>query len=492
MRSLLTLISLLISVTLTAQAPKEKWGNATMEELTMTSCSIDPAASAAILDNYGHYYFNRYYYYSVQELRTFYHYQVRLKIFTEEGKRYATITIPYHGFDEYEDVTEITGYTYNLVNGNTVKTKMKQKNIRWQKNGRGVWYCTFTLPDVKPGSVIEYSYKIASLDFARLKNWMFQDKVPVLHSDMVLTAPNFYQFAFFSNMPQGNLTYDKRESYVYLPFYTANIYCNATELHLKADEIPAFKKEEGTTDSSQVILKGEFLLVSAITRPTEFNHLNEYYLMPYLKPLLLTTTEEYYEPMERIRLYNETIVSYKIVEAMDWPSLVKSLGKRNDFGKNMIKAFECKWLIDSFRKAGEGRQRMIAVYDYVRRTMKWNGEYRIFASNSPEKIFEKKTGYSSDINFQLINLLSRSGIPARPVLLSTRSNGPVYKELGFLRKFNHVIVSVELDGTRYLLDATDPNRPYNLLSTDDLNGEGLLVNLFEFQWVPLVNNGTTP
>jgi transglutaminase-like putative cysteine protease len=149
-------------------------------------------------------------------------------------------------------------------------------------------------------------------------------------------------------------------------------------------------------------------------------------------------------------------------------------------------------LIDSFRKAGEGRQRMIAVYDYVRRTMKWNGEYRIFASNSPEKIFEKKTGYSSDINFQLINLLSRSGIPARPVLLSTRSNGPVYKELGFLRKFNHVIVSVELDGTRYLLDATDPNRPYNLLSTDDLNGEGLLVNLFEFQWVPLVNNGTTP
>jgi hypothetical protein len=51
-----------------------------------------------------------------------------------------------------------------------------------------------------------------------------------------------------------------------------------------------------------------------------------------------------------------------------------------------------------------------------------------------------------------------------------------------------VIVSVELDGKRYLLDATDPLRPYNLLSIEDLNGEGLLVNLLDYQWIPLSNS----
>ncbi|NJO69927.1 MAG: transglutaminase family protein [Bacteroidetes bacterium] len=184
----------------------------------------------------------------------------------------------------------------------------------------------------------------------------------------------------------------------------------------------------------------------------------------------------------------EIIGGYKMIEGMDWESFTKKLSKSEDFGKTMLKAFECQHLIDSFRKIETGVKRMSAIYDYVKNYMRWNGEYRIFASKSLEKTFEKRSGYSSDINMLLINLLSQSGIPARPVLISTRSYGDVYKEVGFFRKFNHLLVSVMIEGKRYLLDATQPERPFNWLSLEDLNGEGLLVNIMEYEWVPLINH----
>lgn len=492
MRPILTFALIILSANLQAQAPKEKWGNPTQDELTMTTCPVDPSADAAILNNYGHYYFNRHYYFSAQELRTIYHYQVRLKVYTEEGKKHATISIPFRGYDEYENVVEIAGATYNLEKGKVVKTKLKLKTIKWSKNGRNMWNCTFTLPEVKAGSVIEYTYKIASLDFVKLRDWLFQRELPVLQSDLTLTTPYFFQFAFFSNMPASHLDARRTEQMQYIQFYNQNIYTNAIDLHLKARNIPAFRKEILMPDSSRQILKGEFLLSMAITRPIEFSRYHDYYVLPYLKPLLLTTTEDYYEPKQRISLYTDLIGGYKIIEGMEWKDFIKKLSKSDGYGKDMLKAFdENKSLIDSFRRVEAGRKRMIAIYDYVRHNIKWNGEYRIFPSNSMEKIFERKNGFSADVNMFLINTLNRAGIQARPVLISTVSYGNPYKEMGFLRKFNHVIVSVVLDGKRYLLDATDPLRPYNLLSSDDLNGEGLLVNLLDFEWIPLASESTT-
>lgn len=492
MRILLNISFLATFLNIWGQAPKEKWGSPSIEELKMATCTFDPMADAAILNNYGHYYFNRHFYSSTQELRVFYHYQVRLKIFTEEGKKYATISIPYRGYDEYEDVVEISGATYNIDgSGKTVKSKFKSKDVKWTRNNGSLWNCTFTLPDVKVGSIIEYSYKIASLDFVKLRDWLFQKDIPVLNSELTFSSPNFYTYAFFSNIGSDKLQIKKEDQVQYLQFYSTNVYCHGTMLKMSARNIPAFRKEVMMPDSSRQILKGEFLLSTALTNPSEFNIFREYYRMIYLKPLLLTTTNNYYEPRNRAGLYNDILAAYKFIEGMDWESFTKKLNKRDDFSKNMLKAFDSKTLIDSFRRIEAGEKRMAEIYNFVKSYMKWNGEYRIFTSNSLEKIFEKRTGYSSDINMLLINLLSRSGIQARPVLISTRSYGNVYKEMGFFRKFNSVIASVELNGKRYLLDATDPLRSYKLLSVDDLNDEGFLVNLLDYQWVSLINSDSS-
>lgn len=490
MRVLLTFaLAFTVCLALRSQSPKGKGDNITKEEITMTSCPLDPSADAAILDNYGDFYFDRYYYSSAQELRTFYQYKVRLKVFNDAGKKYATVTIPYHGWDSYEDVIEISGVTYNLdEKGEIIKTKLKSKNINWQRNSNKTWNCSFTMPDVKPGSVVEYSYKIASLDFVKLRDWMFQKDIPVLNSYTSLTTPNFFQYAFFSNIPAGLLNVSRNDLSFNLPFYNTSIYISGSKLQLIAHNIPAFRKEPLMPDSSTQILKGQFLLAAALTKPPEFSGIRDYYLMPYLKPLLLTTTGDYYETTGRMMVYNDILSGFKIIEGMEWDSFAKKLSKDSNFGKTMLKAFECKWVFDSVRRIEDPEKRMIATYNLVKDYMHWNGEYRIFASQSLEKTFEMKTGSSADINMVLINLLNRMAIQAKPVLISTRSYGPVYKERAFSRKFNHVIVSVEMGDQRFLLDATDPNRPYNLLSQEDLNGEGLLLSNLDYKWVPLRNS----
>lgn len=84
---------------------------------------------------------------------------VRLKIFTEEGKKYADIEIPY-----LQDVTAISDIKARTVHsdGTVVpftgkpfdKLVVKTRDIKFYAK-------TFTLPDVQPGSIIEYRYKVS-------------------------------------------------------------------------------------------------------------------------------------------------------------------------------------------------------------------------------------------------------------------------------------------------------------------------------------------
>ena len=83
---------------------------------------------------------------------------IRIKILTEEGRKYADVEIPF--FKESQDITNIHGRTIR-PDGSTaeISGKVYEKNL---VKGRGVQYLakTFTMPDVQVGSIIEYSYSL--------------------------------------------------------------------------------------------------------------------------------------------------------------------------------------------------------------------------------------------------------------------------------------------------------------------------------------------
>ena len=64
------------------------------------------------------------------------------------------------------------------------------------------------------------------------------------------------------------------------------------------------------------------------------------------------------------------------------------------------------------------------------------------------------SGNSATVNFALISLLRYMGLEAWPLLISTRSNGPIFKDFPLVYQFNHAICHVKVNGKEYILDAT--------------------------------------
>lgn len=84
-------------------------------------------------------------------------------------------------------------------------------------------------------------------------------------------------------------------------------------------------------------------------------------------------------------------------------------------------------------------EKIIKIYDHVRKTMTWNEFYTIIASGKLDKVYEAKQGTSGDINLILALMLKAVNIKAIPVIISTNDNGIVKESYPIISQFNHTI-----------------------------------------------------
>lgn len=160
----------------------DEWQPITQEELKMTSVPEAPGAPAIILYRQ----IDR----DDSDPRTPHEYNyVREKIFTEEGRKYADVEIPF--FKENENIVALRARTIR-PDGSIANFdgKVYEKEI---VKARGLKYLakTFTLSDVQPGSIIEYHYMI---DFA--ENYVF-------NSHWTLSEELFTKSGKYSLKPYG-------------------------------------------------------------------------------------------------------------------------------------------------------------------------------------------------------------------------------------------------------------------------------------------------
>ena len=93
---------------------------------------------------------------------------IRIKILTEEGRKYADIEIPFLKGNG-NDITSIKARTVrpdgSIVNydGKVYdKSIVKAKGVKYEAK-------TFTIPDVQVGSIIEYSYVVNLPEYALVR-----------------------------------------------------------------------------------------------------------------------------------------------------------------------------------------------------------------------------------------------------------------------------------------------------------------------------------
>ena len=427
-------LSLILSLGIAhAQKSPIKFGEIPMEDLTMKSYDKDSSASAVVLVDYGQAYIRI----NAGGAKLYFDRHTRIKILKKEGLEYANASIPLYGQgSSAESVGGLKAVTYNLENGKVVESKMAKEGVFKENFSRYIHLQKFTLPDVKVGSVIEYSYKVTSDYFTNFPNWQFQRAIPTRLSEYWAIIPEYFHYEKYMQGYVPVTSYEVKDN--------TSADFNEKAHHWIVKNVPAFKDEPYMTSEDDYISKMNFAL-STISIPGSMTR-----------------------------------------EVMgSWQKLNEILLEDEDFGKVIDKSGFLKSDVAQLT-AGltTQKQKAQAIYQYVSNNIEWDGT-KDYYPDPLKKILEKKKGTSGDINVLLASMLDKAGIPVEMVLLSTRDHGFIREAYPMTRQFNYVIVQAKVDDATMLLDATEKYLPLGMLPERCLNGKGLVISKTNHGWLTI-------
>ncbi|TXH28684.1 MAG: DUF3857 domain-containing protein, partial [Cyclobacteriaceae bacterium] len=430
---LVSLLALVLCFTYGATAQKApiKFGEVPMEDLKMTYYDKDSSAAAVVLVDYGEAYITI----MSSDVKMTIERHVRIKILRKEGLKWGDVAILLRQSGSSEErITTLKANTYNLVDGKIAITKLEKDGIFKDKYNRNFTQQKFTMPDVKEGSVIEYTYKISSDFWTYFPNWQFQRTIPTRWSEYWAMMPRSFHYEKYM---QGYLTVAVNE--------TKDTYVDGVDViahHWVVKNAPAFKEEPFMTSEEDFISRINFALayINFPGRPTQ--------------------------------------------EIMgSWAKLNKVLTEDDDFGRVIERSGFLRDIVTAVTaNLTDPVQKIEAIHRYVKENVEWDGTEDYYPGDL-KKILEKKQGTSGDINVLLASMLDKAGIPVDMVLLSTRSHGFIRQAYPMTRQFNYIICAARLQDKVLLLDATEKHLPYTAIPERCLNGQGLVISKTNHGWI---------
>jgi len=309
-----------------------------------------------------------------------------------------------------------------------------------ESNSKYTQTCKLTLPNVKVGSIIEYSYNIRSKNIFILRKWNFQKSIPVKWSEYRVNIPEYYQY---KKSLKGYLKFvtNKKE------YATANLDDETYSIEKftwAVSEAPAFKSEPYMTTSKNFLSSIEFEIGSQNIRGIYKNYTNT------------------------------------------WGKINEDLLKNNSFGLQLKGGGFLKGIVAKINAEAKTKEaKMNMAFDFIKKHMKWNDYYGKYVNTTLRKAFNEKKGNVADINLMLVLLLKKLGLNSDPVILSTRNNGIIFLSQPNISKFNYVVAKIRLNDKDYLLDATEPLCPNNILPFRCINGQGRIITKNGSDWIDL-------
>ncbi len=457
--SLLLLLCLWLTHSSWAQKKPMKWGKISNEHAKLSEYAADPDAAAIVLGDYGEANFEVH----QNDLKLTYTRHKRIKILSTVGLEAAEIAIPYYAKDRVEKIIEFKAQTHNEVGNGKFKAQKVGKKDVFEEEIDDRWVAKkFSFPNVEVGSIVEYQYKIVTEDFLDFKDWYFQSNIPTLWSEFRVRIPEYFKYL---QRFQGTHALAINESKRY-------------------QEKLDFKVE------SRIIAGTGGGRTGGYTNTYDFSGDDFRYVakdVPALRPEAYTSNITDYRSMVDFQLQQTHFPnSLPDLHFTTWENLNDRLLKMENFGMQLNRNKKIKKKAKEIVKnASSDQEKIIQLYDHVRKSMTWNGYDGTTASQNLSNVYEAKTGRGSDINLILTIMLRAVNIKANPVLISTRSNGKVLDIYPIVNQFNHTLVYAQTGDKSYLLDATDPERSYNLLPKDALNGKGFMIDKKNPGWVDI-------
>ncbi len=444
----LSLILLLFFTQFKTLAQEIKFGKVSMDELEEKSYNLDTTANAAVL---------------FKERKSYYSYNdqmgwtlvtkefERVKIYNKNGFDHATKKVRLYTRGGKDEMFSVKAFTYNLEGGKIQKTKLEKDQI-FKEDLSDHWYNnSFTMPNIKEGSVIEWEYTIESPFFSNINTLICQYDIPIKELKADISIPEYFAFKV---MPSS--------------YYPIKFKTSTTQKNYQI----SFKSREGGVGFSAVASKTEYETFSVRE--------NTYSVDEHNVPALLE--EPFVSSMNNYRaMINFELTAFKPPYDVatyynnTWSDVAKDIYESPYFGAELSKKSHFKEdLLKLKSSTGTPAENMVAIFEFVKQKLKWNEEYGIYTSTDGiKKAYTDGIGNVAEVNLTLVAMLKEAGYQAHPVLLSTRSHGiPLYPTH---EGFNYVIACVESAGKVILFDATESNSTPDNLPLRDLNWEGRLV-----------------
>lgn len=371
-------------------------------------------------------------------------YHARFKVLRSSGTARAIIKLPYRqsvtGISER--IENIKGCTYNLEDGKIITSKLTKQSVFDEEITERSFLKTLTLPNVKVGSVFEYSYT-CSTPFAledAPKTWRFQSDIPFLWSELVITIPRSLDYKM--------------------------IFLGDLKLHIKTVE----------KISSEF---GDYLLIADKHRLVVKNAM-AFHTEPFMPPKADCISKIEFQ-LARMNYANSTHKSFSVT----WPDVHEFYSEHKNFGNELLQNDYLKDTALVLSSIKDTLARANAAFNYIARTIKWNGQKLDFALQPLKAVFENKTGNSAEINLMLVALLRMSGLHANPVIISTRGNGEILKRYPLIDKFNYTIAEIKAGSETILMDATEPLSYPGMIPVRCLSRTGVIIDKDSARFISL-------
>ena len=415
-----------------------KFGQVAAADFDLSKYNFDTSVSAVVISDVGSSSFEGN---SKGWFTLVYKHQERIKILNKNGFDAARIEIPLYsnGSDE-EKIADLKAFTYNLENGQVVKTALDDKSVFKDKLSKNLVEKKFTFPAVKEGSIIEYSYTINSDFLFNLQPWPFQGDYPRIWSEYNVGMPEFFNYVILA---QG-----------YQPFYINN--------RSESFKSYAVTRSGGVESDEHINVSAPLHLLRWVMKD-----------VPALKEENFTSTIKNHVAKLEFQLSQYRFPDQPVEEVMgNWFSVTDSLLKRENFGEPLSK--DNNWLNDDMKTIVAGTsdplQKATLIYAYLRDHFTCTDFSDMFLNNPLKTIFKNKSGSVSDINLLLVAMLRHENIEAYPMILSTRGHGFARADYPLMHQYNYVIAEAAINGTSYFLDASQPLLGFGKLPLKCYNG----------------------
>jgi hypothetical protein len=433
---------LMISTHSLAQSRGSKgWSDITASDFTGNiSNPIKGAADAVILEDVGSTTFEG----SRNRDWVAYVFRRRVKILLLNQKAFKElgyVSIELNGTDKLQDrLEDLQASTYNLVDGKIHESKLGPGDVYEDRIVTDRVEKKFAMPDLKEGSIIEYSYKITSDYIRNIPSWRFQYvNYPCLYSE--------FSFSFPSQMVAYLINRHGLDSF-----------------------------SVNTTEN-----KGRVLYKMASVNATDVEKMHKW-VMTNLPPLgVRDYVNSAYECLDGLDFYlaqtynNDRITSY----SNSWDELVNGLLEHPKFGA-LITDYATSNLVneaEQLTKNVEALQEKIKkVYEFVRDNIETESDRSLLGGGSLYNVLKQRKGSASDVNLLLIALLRQCKIAADPAVLATKDKGFNPSEFAVQEKLNHVVCLTWLYGDTIVLDASEKRMAFGKLPLKCYNGYARIVS----------------